>query len=251
MGQSKNIKKRLEGHKSSLKCNKNVNKKMQEDYNIDSSAFSFEIVEFCTLKELNEKEKYWIEKMNAIEHGYNSAPGGRGVTFKESENSKLRKEVLQLKKDYIEKYRCPISLCRTKEIYCITTKEIFESAKQASEKYPSSDESSILKCCKHIDRKGTHSSGKINGQKLFWCYAGNKKFFEDKTIDEINKYFEGLNTAYRGRKIICLNTGEIYNSLKEASLQIGLSCQSIEDNLKGRTKVSKGNLVFLYVENLY
>jgi hypothetical protein len=33
--------------------------------------FSFEVVEECELTELNDKEKFYIEKYNAIADGYN------------------------------------------------------------------------------------------------------------------------------------------------------------------------------------
>ncbi len=43
------------------------------------SNFVKEILEICfSLQELNEKEKFWINKLNAIESGYNLTEGGSG-----------------------------------------------------------------------------------------------------------------------------------------------------------------------------
>ena len=33
--------------------------------------FTFEVLEYCNENELNEKEIFWIQKLNAIEEGYN------------------------------------------------------------------------------------------------------------------------------------------------------------------------------------
>ncbi len=38
--------------------------------------FSFEVIEECNQKELNQKEQYWIKKYNSFENGYNLTRGG-------------------------------------------------------------------------------------------------------------------------------------------------------------------------------
>ena len=38
-------------------------------YGIDN--FTFEVLEYCNENELNEKGIFWIQKLNAIEKGYN------------------------------------------------------------------------------------------------------------------------------------------------------------------------------------
>lgn len=42
--------------------------------------FSFEIIEECTINELNEKEKYWIQYYDSYRNGYNETTGGDGVS---------------------------------------------------------------------------------------------------------------------------------------------------------------------------
>lgn len=41
--------------------------------------FSFEIIEECEAKQLQEKEKYWITFYDTYNHGYNATPGGDKV----------------------------------------------------------------------------------------------------------------------------------------------------------------------------
>lgn len=45
---------------------------MQKDWNKDNHGFRFDVIEFVPLKDLNEREKYWIDKLDTMEpHGYN------------------------------------------------------------------------------------------------------------------------------------------------------------------------------------
>jgi group I intron endonuclease len=41
--------------------------------------FSREILEYCTLKNWKEREKYWIKKLNTLKKGYNLTEGGEGI----------------------------------------------------------------------------------------------------------------------------------------------------------------------------
>jgi group I intron endonuclease len=79
IGQSINIEKRWKEHK---KRYKNVNTRSYDyplykafrKYGIDN--FTFEIIEKCKEKKLNEKEIFWIEHYNTFFKGYNQTLGG-------------------------------------------------------------------------------------------------------------------------------------------------------------------------------
>ena len=71
VGQSQNVFLRRAQHFTALKNNSHENSQMQQDWNKDSRGFRFDVIEFCPLKDLNAREKYWIEKLNTIECGYN------------------------------------------------------------------------------------------------------------------------------------------------------------------------------------
>ena len=61
VGQSTNIKERWKHHKSDLKSNKHYNRYLQNIYNkYGESNFLYEILEKCSIEELDKKEKYWI-----------------------------------------------------------------------------------------------------------------------------------------------------------------------------------------------
>lgn len=70
IGQSKDVYKRRDQHWAALRRGKHENKQMQEDWN-NHDEFKWEVIEFCPLMLLNEKERYWIERLDTIKNGYN------------------------------------------------------------------------------------------------------------------------------------------------------------------------------------
>ncbi len=87
IGQSKNVYERRAEHFVALRRNRHPNKEMQNDWNKNNRGFRFDIVEFCFLKDLNEREHYWIEKLGTIENGYNKG----WVPYKRKEKEQRRK----------------------------------------------------------------------------------------------------------------------------------------------------------------
>lgn len=83
VGQSIDIKTRWSSHKSRSQSftehhdNMIIHAAMQK-YGIEN--FSFEVLEECSPQQLDEREKYWIAKLNTITpDGYNILPGGQGL----------------------------------------------------------------------------------------------------------------------------------------------------------------------------
>jgi group I intron endonuclease len=96
IGKSIDIKRRWQGHKEDSFCSEErwkLNKRGEQThfhralrkYGID--AFSWEIIEECSLEQLNEKEKYWIEYYDSINTGYNMTFGGDGYSCGGGENA--------------------------------------------------------------------------------------------------------------------------------------------------------------------
>lgn len=64
--------------------------------------FSYEVLEECSIDELNQKETFWIKKLNAIENGYNCSEGGNQQSIGEN-NGKAKlteKDVIEIRKAY-------------------------------------------------------------------------------------------------------------------------------------------------------
>lgn len=81
IGQSRKIESRWVKHKSAC-FNENAHEyntplyRAIRKYGLNN--FSFEIIDECDIKELNDKEKYWIAKYNSFFNGYNLTLGGDG-----------------------------------------------------------------------------------------------------------------------------------------------------------------------------
>ena len=73
IGQSNDIMRRFGEHKTQ-KHNRILVDQAIQKYGINN--FIFEIIEECSLDELNEKESYWIKKLDAIKNGCNLSKGG-------------------------------------------------------------------------------------------------------------------------------------------------------------------------------
>ena len=74
IGQSNNIQRRFSEHR-----NRGATSRIPIDIAIQrygKENFNFEIIEECSIEQLNQKETYWITYFNSIENGYNCSVGG-------------------------------------------------------------------------------------------------------------------------------------------------------------------------------
>lgn len=79
VGQSVDVNKRKQQHFNAMQKGKHHNQYIQRDYNMGHN-FSFGIIEYCDISSLNQREKYWIDRLNTYYNGYNLTGGG-GKTF--------------------------------------------------------------------------------------------------------------------------------------------------------------------------
>lgn len=83
IGQAQDIQRRWRDHRTDAKnCtdSKNLKNPLYQDikkYGIDN--FIFEIIETCSLEELNDKERYWISYYDSFHNGYNRTEGGQNA----------------------------------------------------------------------------------------------------------------------------------------------------------------------------
>ena len=96
IGQSKNIKKRWNSHRSrAFNSNapdyENVLYRSIRKYGLEN--FTFEVIENCSMKELNERENFWINyyRSNNSDFGYNISLNG-------SEDKALKLDLDKVKK---------------------------------------------------------------------------------------------------------------------------------------------------------
>lgn len=81
IGQSVNIYKRWREHKSNLNKNKHPNVKLQNAWNkYGDNSFSFSVLLTCSKADLNEHEKFFVDKYDSYKNGYNMTLGGNDAT---------------------------------------------------------------------------------------------------------------------------------------------------------------------------
>ena len=118
IGQSNDCERRFKEHQT-----KGVSSRIPVDIAIQKygkDAFTYEIIETCSIEELNQKEQYWIKYYNSIEEGYNCSEGGNQQSIGTNNGrSKLTEEdIIEIRnayknhlkqKDVYEKYKNIIS----------------------------------------------------------------------------------------------------------------------------------------------
>lgn len=130
VGQSSFIEKRWYQHKSNY-LNPTYNSalyKAMNKYGIEN--FSFEVIEECSLEQLDEKEKYWIQKLNSlVPNGYNIALGGyqRGNTLYDYKEIAQKYQEIGNSKKVAELFQCDfktvLKACHANNIPMSSTKE--------------------------------------------------------------------------------------------------------------------------------
>ena len=116
----------------------------------------------------------------------------------------------------------------SKKVICITTGEIYDSAKIAS-KVIGVSPSSLCTVC----RGEKKSCGKdANGNKLVWMYyedylsSSQEEILKRKNIES---YYDALK-----KKIVCVTTLKIYKSITDASIKTGIGDSNISSSCKGK-----------------
>lgn len=87
IGKSKDIMQRWATHERTLLKGNHHSIKLQDDFNSYGGieAFDFSVLEICAPSELNEKEKFYIDKFDSIHNGYNG---------NEQNNNKEKSEII-------------------------------------------------------------------------------------------------------------------------------------------------------------
>lgn len=103
IGQSNNIERRFREHKNKGEISRIPLDIAIKKYGVD--AFSYEIIEECSLADLNEREMYWIRYYNSIELGYNCSNGGDSQTIGENNGRAILSnlDIIKIRTAYSER----------------------------------------------------------------------------------------------------------------------------------------------------
>lgn len=173
IGSSRNIDARWRVHKSRLRLNKHHSDHLQKSFNIDSSIFIFEVLEFIDdISQLEIREQHWIDfyKSYKSDFGYNAVK-----TVSQIDPQRMK-----------ERWAKP------------GAKEI---------------QSRIMKMvCGSYEHR----------QKLSLSHLNHFR-------DPKNRYAKVLASPLR-KRVKCIQTGEMFDSIAQAAKQLGVSVVKIRDS---------------------
>ena len=262
IGQSNDIEKRWYQHKNDLYHNQHHNKHLQSAWNkYGEDFFNFYVLENCETELLDEKEMYWIDKLNSYinKNGYNLTFGGDGGKTIDPETIEKIYDLyneglvavdiankLNIYIRSVQKYlklgtqlgkcnynpKLDVFKLHSKKIVCLNTRKVYDSIAEAENQYGIVG---TYECCIHnVNYCGKDDDGNV----LVWMYYDEYQTMSDKEIDA---YLNNILLKYDYR-IVCINTGEIFSSYVEANKFAGLSGrQSITNCCLGKKRYSGQN----------
>lgn len=114
--------------------------------------------------------------------------------------------------------------------------------------------SSIHKGCKRSEE----IKQKMRGRKFTDEHKEKLSIIKKKTLEErfgkkkADEIKANMSKSLKGihmKSIICIETGEIFSSIKEAAHKLNISTSSIDNILSGRAKKTRNNYSFTYNKN--
>ena len=228
IGQSQDMKTRTALHVCLLRNNKHYNKHLQNAWNkYGETAFEISVVECCGLDELDEKEILYIRTNSAFEEGYNETEGGdglRGYTMSDDSRRRMRESHADFALGN-HPQAIPVVL--------LNTGEQFDCVVNAAEKYD------VCKAdiSKNAKRKSL-SAGSYNGERLVWAYKSDYDAMTQEEVDILIHRAQNRKGKYchRSKRVICLTTGKVFDSITDAALWCGVCDAVVSDTCHGKQK---------------
>lgn len=187
VGQSVDIYKRWNSHISSLNNKCHFNGLLQKAWiKYGETAFVFSILEKCSKKDLNIREKYWIEYYDSFNAGYNLTMGGDGT----------------LGSICSEEKRAKISRSNTGK------KLTEEQRKRVSKGLLSSP--NVLRGVNH-----PYFQRKLSDAEISRLRSGSKQYYEK------NNYAPPWS-----KKVICVTTGKIFDTATKGADEYNIKSPS-------------------------
>lgn len=219
--------------------------------------FVKEILEYCeTQEQLNEQEKFWIKKTNAIELGYNLAEGGFGVSNMSNEiKEKISKSKTGVKLNLSDEQRKQKSLAAKNRKH---TEEVKNKLRQINLGKTLSDEHKVKLKLSHLGKKLSEEQKRKIGVKS----KGRKMSAEAKTKLSIAHYGKKLSDEtkrkisekQKGKKLTDQHKEKISKSLigntrRKGKPQSEIAKQKISQAVSGRTHSNQTRQKLSLIQN--
>jgi group I intron endonuclease len=205
IGSSRNIRSRFNGHKGLLRSNKHHSKKLQLAFNhYKESAFEFRLISKCELALQFILEQFYLDSMLPF---YNTA-------ISVESPMKYRTHTVEVRKNMIGRKTWNKGVPRTEEEKAYMS---YKRKLAASKQTPEQKEKYRKRTTEYL--------------KTYKPFKGKKHTEERKRL--IRKGFTD-----RHGKIICNETGKIYEAQADAAKDLGIRQGHISEHLKGKRKTA-------------
>lgn len=238
IGQSVNINRRLNDYKN-LKCKKQP--KLHHSFlKYGFDAHIVEVIDKCSIEELNEKERYYQELFDCIKKGLNctlTATNDKSgelsletrkkisiANSNQSEETRLKKSKSQMGRIVTPEMRAKISKGHKGKVYSEERlKQISENSKNPS------PETRLKMSIAHIGHKHTDES------KIKISEASRLRVMSEEAKLKI--------ASKHGTRVIDIVTGEEFLSVAKAAKHLGCNISNLHQKLKG-TRRNNTNLKY-------
>lgn len=229
IGQTKDFHKRMLSHLSALRNGRSHNRHLQSAFEkYGESAFLFYVIEECDISILNEREQHWIAELKTLEDGYNLDMGGEGIRgyhFTEEQ----RKHISNALKGRIVSDEAKRKMSENhadfsgnkNRWYGVPWRERISPETQeavrrnASLRYSGANNPNYRKKMSDEQKKKISKSRKARYAEFGNPLTGRKR---PSISDERH---------YKAHSVVCLNTNEVFPTIKSASQKYGVSASSI------------------------
>lgn len=254
IGQSTDIEKRWRQHRQKLRNGKHNNMHLQrawEEYG--ETAFLFYVLELCDEMSLSAREIYYIEKFNSFESGYNMTQEGEGTRscLHTEEYKKRMSEMFAGRHFSDETIRKMSEAKKGKPLPRRDPEKVIAGYKSVSKK---------LKGRKFTDEHRKNISEAKKGRQTW--NKGMKfppeshpmygKHLSESAKQKISRANKGKVRTEEQRlkcakKVLCVETGEIFQSATDAASSCGVTVSAISRVLRGKSNTCK-SLHWRYAE---
>lgn len=213
------FKERKKQHLSLLRRNIHDNQHLQNAWNkYGEKNFNFSIIEKCEIEDLDKAEIFWISYYKEFVSVYNLESGGN-KNKRLSPETRRKKSIATKALNWVGGNH-PLA----KKVICIDTGKIYPSIVEASQDIGCNYDNIHQVCLgNNVCAKGK------DGKYYQFAYYQEGMKYELKPIKNIKE----------PKKVICVNTGEIFDSTHEASIKTGVS-QSKISLVCNRKRLSAG-----------
>ena len=244
IGQSVDIKKRWVQHKQKLNHNAHYNEHLQSAWNLyGKDAFNFYVVELCDETALDDREMFYIQAFDSKDNGYNETYGGEGTRgVLHTDEWKERMRALNLGKTMSDEAKAKMSAVHKGKPRTITD-NVIKGYKIVGEKLKGRIRTP--EHCKHLSEGHKGQIPWNKGKKMPDDYNHPMlgKHLSNETKRKLSEAKKGTKKSLEARlkvskKVQCVETGEIFNSITFAAEKYGVSIYAISKVLRGKAETS-------------